>query len=213
MRILVAEDQRIVLDSLAMLLASIDGVEVVSKHTNGRQVLTALEIDPDITLVVSDVQMPIMGGIELTIQLRQRFPDVKICLLTVADEPVAIKEAIRAGADGYVLKNAERAELETALNMIANGSKFYSEQVLMNLANETGIELIPDSGKPDKITITKRELDVLRLIALEYSGTEIAEKLFIAPTTVETHRKHLMQKLGVQTTIGLVKYAIKFQII
>ena len=213
MRILVAEDQRIVLESLAMLLASIDGVEVVSKHINGRQVLTALEIDPDITLVVSDVQMPIMSGIELTIQLRQRFPHVKICLLTVADEPAAIKEAIRAGADGYVLKNAERAELETALNMIANGSKFYSEQVLMNLANETGIELIPDSGKPDKITITKRELDVLRLIALEYSGTEIAEKLFIAPTTVETHRKHLMQKLGVQTTIGLVKYAIKFQII
>ncbi len=213
MRILVAEDQRILLDSIAMLLASIDGIEVVSKHTNGRQVLTALEIDPDIDVVVSDLQMPIMGGIELTIQLRQRFPHVKICLLTVADEPEAIKEAIRAGADGYVLKSAERIELETALSMITKGTKFYSEQVLMQLANEAGIELIPDSGKPDKITITKRELDVLKLIALEFSGTQIAEKLFISPTTVETHRKHLMQKLGVQTTIGLVKYAIKFQII
>src|SRR5919202_6757106 len=104
MRILVAEDHRILLDSLAMLLASIEGVEVISKYTNGRQVLTALELDPDIDLVVSDLQMPVMNGIELTLQLRQQYPHVKICLLTVADQPDAIKEAIRAGADGYVLK-------------------------------------------------------------------------------------------------------------
>ncbi|GAB3026330.1 response regulator [Spirosoma pulveris] len=213
MRILVAEDHRILLDSIAMLLASIDGVEVVSKHTNGQQVLTALEIETDITLIVSDVQMPVMGGIELTIQLRQRFPQVKICLLTVADQPEAIKEAIRAGADGYVLKSAERSELETALRTISKGNKFYSEQVMLQLANEAGIEVVPDHDKPQKITISKRELDVLKLIAQEYSGTQIAEKLFISPTTVETHRKHLMQKLGVQTTIGLVKYAIKFNLV
>ncbi|SOD89605.1 response regulator [Spirosoma fluviale] len=213
MRILVAEDHRILLDSIAMLLASIDGVEVVSKHTNGQQVLTALEIEPNITLVVSDVQMPVMGGIELTIQLRQRFPQVRICLLTVADQPEAIKEAIRAGADGYVLKSAERSELETALRTISKGNKFYSEQVMLQLANEAGIEITPDQDKPQKISISKRELDVLKLIAQEYSGTQIAEKLFISPTTVETHRKHLMQKLGVQTTIGLVKYAIKFNLV
>ncbi|RIV25290.1 DNA-binding response regulator [Fibrisoma montanum] len=213
MRILVVEDHRILLDSLAMLLASIEDVEVVSKHTNGRQVLTALELDSNINLVVSDLQMPIMNGIELTLQLRDQFPSVKICLLTVADQPDAIKEAIRAGADGYVLKSADRSELEKALVMINKGHKFYSDQVLMQLAGETSIELVPDSGKPDKITITKRELDVLKLIAQEYSGSEIAEKLFIAPTTVETHRKHLMQKLGVQSTIGLVKYAIKYQLV
>lgn len=213
MRILVAEDHRILLESLALLLSSIDGIEVVSKHTNGRQVLTALEIEPDITMVVSDLQMPVMGGIELTLQIRERFPNVRICLLTVADQPDAIKEALRAGADGYVLKSAERSELETALTMIANGHKFYSEQVLMQLANEAGIELTPNKDKPQKIAITQRELDVLKLIAQEFSGTQIAEKLFISPTTVETHRKHLMQKLGVQTTIGLVKYALKFQIV
>jgi DNA-binding NarL/FixJ family response regulator len=213
MRILVAEDHRILLESIAMLLASIEGIEVISKHTNGQQVLTALELDPAIDLVVSDVQMPILGGIELTIRIRQSFPHVKICLLTVADQPEAIKEAIRAGANGYVLKSAERAELEKALNMIAQGNKYYSEEVLMQLASDASIEFIPDTEKPNKITITKRELDVLNLIAQEYSGTQIAEKLFISPTTVETHRKHLMQKLGVQTTIGLVKYAIKFQLV
>ncbi len=213
MRILVAEDHRILLDSLALLLSSIEGIDVISKHTNGRQVLTALEIDPDIDLIVSDLQMPVMGGIELTLQLRQHFPHVRICLLTVADEPNAIKEAIRAGADGYVLKSAEREELEMALTIISKGGKFYSEQVLRLLASEPSIEFSPEIDKPTTITLTKRELDVLRLITQEYSGTEIAEKLFIAPSTVETHRKHLMQKLGVQSTIGLVKYAIKFQLV
>ncbi|MCE6989807.1 response regulator transcription factor [Dyadobacter sp. CY323] len=213
MRILIAEDHRILLESLAMLLSSIDGVEVVSKHTNGKQVLTALELDANIDLVVSDVQMPVMGGIELTLQIRSRFPGIKICLLTVSDQPEAIKEAIRAGADGYVLKSAERAELESALRIIARGNKFYSEEVMMQLANSKGLEFVPDRDKPQKIAITQRELEVLRLIAQEFSGTQIAEKLFISPTTVETHRKHLMQKLGVQTTIGLVKYAIQFQII
>jgi DNA-binding NarL/FixJ family response regulator len=212
MRILVVEDHRILLDSIALLLSSIDGVEVVSKHTNGQQALVALEIEPAIDVVVADLQMPIMGGIELTLQVRQRFPGVKICLLTVADQPAAIKEAIRAGADGYVLKSAERAELETALSVIANGNKFYSEQVLILLAKDTTIEFMPNVDKPQKITLTKRELEVLKLIVQEYSGTEIADKLFIGASTVETHRKHLMQKLGVQSTIGLVKYALKYQL-
>jgi DNA-binding NarL/FixJ family response regulator len=213
MRILLAEDHRILLDSLALLLGSIEGVEVVSKHTNGKQVLAALEIETDIDMVVSDVQMPVMGGIELTLQLRERFPHIRICLLTVADQPEAIKEAIRAGADGYVLKSAERSELEKAIHLIGKGNKFYSDEVLIQLATDKGIEFKPEIDKPQKIAITPRELDVLKLIAQEFSGTQIAEKLFISPTTVETHRKHLMQKLGVQTTIGLVKYAIKYNLI
>ncbi|KQS33869.1 response regulator transcription factor [Dyadobacter sp. Leaf189] len=213
MRILIAEDHRILLESLAMLLSSMKNVEVVSKHTNGHQVLAALEKDPDIHLVVSDVQMPVMGGIELTLKLRERFPGIKICLLTVADKPETIKEAIRAGADGYILKSADRRELETALNLICDGSKYYCAEVLTALARDTAPDLIVPGEKPQSIAITKRELEVLRLIAQEYSGTEIAEKLFIGASTVETHRKHLMQKLGVQSTIGLVKYALKFQLI
>jgi len=213
MRILIAEDHRILLDSLELLLSSMEGVDVISKHTNGQQVLTALEIEPDIDLVLSDVQMPIMGGIDLTLKVRERYPNVKICLLTVADQPEAIKEAIRAGADGYVLKSAERNELETAINLIAKGNKYYCSEVWTVLSRDTSLDFVVEVNKPQSIAITKRELEVLRLIAEEYSGTEIAEKLFIGSTTVETHRKHLMQKLGVQSTIGLVKYALKFQII
>ncbi|WP_255713527.1 response regulator [Dyadobacter chenwenxiniae] len=213
MRILIADDHRILLDSLVLLLSSMKDVEVVSKHTNGQQVLSALELEPNIDLVVSDIQMPFMGGIDLTLRMRERFPNVKICLLTVADQPEAIKEAIRAGAHGYVLKSAEKHELETAINLIAKGNKYYCAEVWTVLSRDTSLDLTIKVNKPQSIAITKRELEVLRLIAEEYSGTEIAEKLFIEPTTVETHRKHLMQKLGVQSTIGLVKYALKFQII
>ncbi|MEZ0539065.1 response regulator [Fibrella arboris] len=213
MRILIAEDHRILLESLALLLSSIEGVDVVAKHTNGRQVLDALAYETAIDLVVSDLQMPVMGGIELTLRLREQFPQVKLCLLTVADQPEAIKEALRAGADGYVLKSAEKSELETALTMIAGGHKYYSEQVLMLLANDPNETLTFQEASPQKIAITRRELEVLKLIAQELSGTQIAEKLFISPTTVETHRKNLMQKLNTRTTIGLVKYALKFQLI
>ncbi|MGV3601378.1 MAG: response regulator [Dyadobacter fermentans] len=213
MRIILADDHRILLEALAALLGSIEGIEVVSKHTNGKQVMTALELEKDIDLVVSDVQMPIMGGIELTLRMREVFPQIRICLLTVADQPEAIKEAIRAGADGYVLKSAERSELEKALQLVSKGNKYYSEEVLIQLATDKGIEFTPELDKPQRIALTPRELDVLKLIAQELSGTQIADRLFISATTVETHRKHLMQKLGVQTTIGLVKYAIKYNLI
>ncbi|WP_342087709.1 response regulator transcription factor [Dyadobacter sp. OTU695] len=213
MRILIAEDHRALLDSLARLISGFEGVEVITKHTNGHQVLTALEADPDIDLVVSDLKMPVMGGIELTLQIKERFPGVKICLLTGADEPDLIKEAMRAGADGYVLKDTELGELETAMNLIVAGNKFYSPEVLNLLANDQEIEFVPETDDFLKIAITQTEMDVLKLIAQEFSGTQIAEKLFISANAVETHRKHLMQKLGVQSTIGLVKYAVKNNLI
>jgi DNA-binding NarL/FixJ family response regulator len=209
MRIVICDDHKMVVDALSLLLESIDGIEVVSKHYDGKDVLVALELDPTIDIVLSDLQMEVIGGIELTLQVRRLFPHVKICLLTVADEPESIKEAIRAGADGYVLKNAEREELEKALRSIYRGHKGYTQPVLLQLAKGNAIDFKPGIDNISKNTLTPRELDVLRLIVQEYSGTEIAEKLFISSTTVETHRKHLMQKLAVQTTVGLVKYAIQ----
>ena len=130
MRILIADDNKVILKHLTFLIASITGVEIVSKHTNGLQVLKALEQESDIDLVISDLHMPVMDGIELTLQLKERFPKVKICLLTVADDPEIIRRALNAGADGYILKIAELTQLETAINLIVTGTKFYSPEVL-----------------------------------------------------------------------------------
>ena len=209
MRILIAEDHRALLENLALLISGIEGVEVISKHTSGQQVLKALETDPNIDLVISDLQMPVMDGIELTRRIREHFPAIKICLLTATDRVEVVKESMRAGADGYVLKNAERGELEKAIYLIVAGNKFYSPEILTLLANDDPIELIPGTGELSKVALTQKEMDVLKLIAQEHSGTQMAEKLFISPAAVEIHRKHLMQKLGVHSTIGLVKYAIK----
>ncbi|WP_255715897.1 response regulator [Dyadobacter chenwenxiniae] len=134
MRILIAEDNQILLRTLTLLMSRIKGVEIVSGHANGQQVLNALRQHSDIDLVISDLHMAGMGGIELTCALKERFPMVKICLLTVEDQPEIIKQAIDAGADGYILKNAEFEQLETAMNLIAAGYKFYSPQVLTQLS-------------------------------------------------------------------------------
>lgn len=210
MRILVVDDQPIILNSLVLLLSGIGGVEVVGKYTSAKQVLAALDLDPDIDLVLSDLQMKPVDGIELTLRIRERFGKVKVCLLTVADESESIKKAILAGANGYVLKSAEQSELEAALINIVAGNRFYSQEVLTILAKS---DKEPGSAIPEHLSITPREMEVLRLIAEEFSGTEIAEKLCISPTTVETHRKHLMRKFGVKTTVGLVKDAIKYHLV
>jgi DNA-binding NarL/FixJ family response regulator len=207
-RILVVEDHRILLESLCLLLGTIENVEVVAKASNGRDALQAIENEM-IDLVMSDIGMPIMNGIEFTLKARQAFPNVKILILTVSEEGNTIKEAIRAGAMGYVFKSAEKEELEQAINTVFSGKKYYNDEALMKLADMQASEL---AGEIPKVELTPREIEVLKLIVQEMSGTTIAEKLFISHTTVETHRKNLFAKIGVNSTVGLVKYALKFGI-
>jgi DNA-binding NarL/FixJ family response regulator len=146
----------------------------------------------------------------LIIKAKQAFPKVKTLVLTVSEDGETIKEAIRAGAMGYVFKSAEREELEKALQAIVAGKKYYNEEALMKLADMQTEEL---AGELPKIELTPREIEVLKLISQELSGMAIAEKLFISPTTVETHRKNLFHKIGVNTSVGLVKYALKHGIL
>lgn len=208
-KILVVEDHRILLESLCLLLGVIENVEVVAKASNGRDALQALE-NETVDLVMTDIGMPIMNGIEFTIKAREAFPNLKILVLTVSEDGNTIKEAIRAGAMGYVFKSAEKEELEKAINTIHAGKKYYNDEALMKLADMQASEL---AGEIPKVELTPREIEVLKLIVQEMSGTTIAEKLFISHTTVETHRKNLFAKIGVNSTVGLVKYALKFGIV
>ena len=204
-KLLVVEDHKILLDGICLLLSTIEGVEVVARASNGQK---ALEILPNIAIdiIVSDIGMPVMNGVELVYKVRNLYPNLKILMLTVSEDAETIKEAIRAGAMGYVFKSAEKEELELALHTILAGKKYYNEAALMKLAEMQSTEL---AGEIPKVELTPREIEVLKLIAQEFSGTTIAEKLFISPTTVETHRKNLFLKIGVNTSVGLVKYAIK----
>lgn len=205
LQLLLADDHKIFSDSLSMLLSGFEGVEVIGQVNDGKQVLSFLERFP-VDLVLSDLHMPYMSGVEMILQIRRRFPAVRVLVLTMAEDSVHIREALQAGATGYILKSAGKEELEKALLAIAAGQNYISDKVLQELYRPSE----PAHETADLLTaLTGRELDVIKLIAQEHSSNQIAEKLFISLNTVETHRKNLFKKLIVKNSLGLIKFALK----
>lgn len=206
-RILLADDHQIVLDSLSNLLSSVEGIEVIGKVINGNLALELLK-HTEVDMLIADLNMPECSGVELCMQIQQRFPAVKILMLTMADDIQNIRAAIRAGAMGYVLKRAGLDELKKAIFNLQNNQKYFSDEVIAELVSGSGENAQSFQSKP-KTPLTEREIEVLKLIAQEYSTPQIAEKLFISIATVETHRQRMSQKIGVKGAVGLVLYAMK----
>lgn len=210
-RLLLVDDHLIVLDSLSLLLSTNADFQVAGMVSSGKQALQFLK-ENEIDVLITDLKMPDMTGIELCLKARQEYPKLKILILTMVDDPVQIREAIAAGTTGYILKNTDRTELYFAISALATGKKFFSEHVVFGLADmlqqERGSQIPGEISK-----LTTRELEVLHLIAKEFSTSEIASKLFISIPTAESHRRNLIQKLGVKGTVGLVLYAVKNHIV
>lgn len=207
MRLLLVDDHQIILDSLRLLFNSMDTVSAIATLSDSRQVSGYLE-QHDVDIVVSDLHMPHLSGIDLALVVRRDYPHVKIILLTMAEDAGHIREAVRAGVNGYVPKKANKEEIKIALETVMAGQRYYSSSVLEELALDSGDDL--NNAQPQTIEkLSSRELEVLKMIALEYSTSKIAEKLFISVPTVESHRSHLMKKLNVKSAIGMVKFAIK----
>lgn len=215
MKIIIADDHQFILESIEILISTMPDYEVVRICSNGAEVLKTLEEHSDIEIVLSDFSMPEMTGIELTYQIRQRFPKVKVILLTVSEDAQTIQEAFQAGVSGYIMKKAGKAEFEEALKTVASGKKYYSESVVFELLNRNKqVSDLVNETVEDKIeNLSNREIEIVKLIAQEFSTNEIAEKLFLSPATVETHRHNILKKLGIKNAIGLVKFAIKNKLI
>ncbi|MFD2520147.1 response regulator [Emticicia soli] len=213
MRILIADDHKFILDSLELLIATMPEHEVLGTYTSGTEVLKALEEFNNVEAVLSDYNMAELNGIEMTRQIKQRFPQIKILLLTVSEDAETIKEAFEAGVSGYVMKKAGKAELQRALQTIASGEKYYSESVVFELLNRDKkiADLVQESTAAS--LLTEREVEIIRLIAREMSTNQIAEKLFISPATVETHRHNILKKLGAKNSIGIVMYAVNNKLV
>lgn len=208
-RLLLVDDHQLILDSLKTLFASMTGVQVVGTANDSRRVPELLA-QTGVDVLLCDLHMPYLSGIDLTLILRQTQPAVKVLLLTMAEDAKIIREAVRAGAAGYVLKRAGRDELENAVTTVMRGQRYFSSEVMEQLARFEE----PASGDQDPLAVlTDREVDVLKLIADENPTHQIAEKLFISVPTVETHRRHLMQKLGVKSVVGMVKFAMKYGLV
>jgi DNA-binding NarL/FixJ family response regulator len=206
-KILVVEDHQILLESISLLISTIDDVELVGKASNGQKAMQIIEKE-NVDIVISDVNMPVMNGVELVWKVKQHFPKIRILMLTVSEDAQTIKDALQAGADGYIFKSAEKEELEEAIVSLMNGKKYFNDKTIMSLARGEDEVFMPQK-EALKSMLTERELQILKLISQELSGIQIAEKLFISPTTVESHRKNLFSKIGVNTSVGLVKYAMK----
>ncbi len=215
MKLIIADDHQFILESIEILISTMPDYEVVSICRNGAEVLKTLEQHTDIEIVLSDFSMPEMTGIELTYQIRQRFPQVKVILLTVSEDAQTIQEAFQAGVSGYIMKKAGKAEFEEALKTVASGKKYYSESVVFELLNRNKqvSDLVNETVEEKVENLSNREIEIIKLIAQEFSTNEIAEKLFLSPATVETHRHNILKKLGIKNAIGLVKFAIRNKLI
>ena len=208
MRIILVDDHHLFGQSLYSLLIQMPDVQDITVFKRGQEVLDFLK-NNEADVVLSDLQMPEMNGIELTTQIHERFPEVRVLILTIDDEPYKIRQAIAAGASGYLLKDTDRTELEEAIRKLYQKLPYYSEKVLKIITTNNDNKLI----NSELSQISSREIEVLKLIAMEFSTNEIADKLFVSVNTIESHRKSLMKKLDVKNVVGLIKFAMRHKLV
>lgn len=210
-KILLADDHKIVRDGIKLMLEPQAGIDVVTEAEDGAEVLKKLE-EHVVDLVVMDINMPEKDGVTATREVKEKYPDMKVLALTMSNDDLHIRQMIQAGASGYVMKSAGRNELKDAIQAIMDGRHYFSDEATQSIM----MDLVKGKGKsssPDPIHITDRELEILELIVREFTNQEIAEKLYISSRTVDAHRRNLLQKTGARNTAGLVKYAFQHNLI
>lgn len=206
-KLLIADDHKIFRQGLRELLDKEEQLKViddVGSASEIRDILSKYAID----VVLMDIDMGETSGIEMTAEVKKAYASVNVLALSMHGDKNYIVKMLEAGATGYMLKNAGKEEMIDAIHTVANGDTYFSGQVSAKLLEHI---TNPQSKKAtsEDTRITEREAEILKLIAEEYSNAEIAEKLFISIRTVDTHRRNLLDKLGVKNTAGLVKYAIQ----
>lgn len=205
-KIIIADDHQMFIDGIKSLLKLDKKMTIVGEANNGQEVLEIL-LKTKTDIILMDVNMLVMDGIEATKQVRQKYPDVKILMLTMFNTRDYIEKVLRAGAHGYILKNTGKEELHEAIETVMRGESYFSKEVTERIMEGLQKKKVAENN-PMMVELTEREKDVLKLIAEELTTQEIADKLFISHHTVETHRKNLISKLNVRNTAGLVKYAV-----
>jgi DNA-binding NarL/FixJ family response regulator len=210
-RILLADDHTILRDGIRALLSAEADLEVVGEASNGAEVLSILETT-HADVVLMDVQMPVLDGFATVPELRRRFPDVHVLVLTMLDHENYVARMLEAGALGYVLKNAAISEITYAIRTVAGGSPFLCTEIGLSMLYKA----VAQTGgtAPDEVTahtgadLTARELEVLKLIAEGLTNGEIADKLFTSKRTIETHRQNIIAKTQAKNTAALIKLAV-----
>ena len=212
--LLVVDDHFLIRDGIKSILSKQEEIKVIGEAGNALEAMQLLETT-SFEVILMDIQMPGMNGIDATKEILKRHPGQKIIALSMNKDHGYISKMLQAGAQGYVLKDADQAELMNAIKTVSAGKTFFSSRVT-NIMMESLLPKKSSGADREDVPLeelTTREIEVLKFVAEELTNQQIADKLFISIRTVDTHRRNLMQKLGVKNTAGLVRYATKHGLI
>ncbi|MGF7139177.1 response regulator transcription factor [Roseimarinus sediminis] len=209
--IAIVEDHTLFREGLKVLLENNKDYRVVAEFANGREFIESL-FDYPIDLVLIDIEMPFMNGIEATAEAKMKLPALKFIALSMYSDQKYYYEMIRAGASGFVLKEATSDELEKAINDVLNDQSYFSPKLLQQVIMQIP-ELEGRQKTINKLKITERELDVLKLLCQGMTNFEISEHLFLSPKTIETHKTRLLKKTGVKNSTSLILFALKNKLV
>jgi len=203
-RIMLVDDHQILLDGIKTLLSAEVDLEVVAEAADAHmalQFLTYVEID----LLITDLSLPDTSHLDFLNGIRKKYPELKMLVLSMHDEAEILRDVLKTGVQGYVLKSNSREELVKAIRHILSGRDYVSPDV--------SLKLMEQNQKSNDSNLTPREIEIVKLIAQEFSNKQIADKLFISERTVESHRKNIFRKAGVHTVVGVMKYALEHKIL
>lgn len=207
-KLILADDHHLVRQGFRALLKELDFVEMVGEAANGQQVIDLLRSGKHAQIVLMDVEMPVLDGIAATEQIMRDFLGVRVIMLTMLNSKEIIQKAVAKGAKGFLFKNTSTFELREAIQRVANGETYFASEVasvLLTASNSPSNPLLDQ--------LSGREIEILKLVAEGFSSTEIGDRLFISPRTVDTHRNNLIQKLNVNGIVGLVRFAIQHKLV
>lgn len=207
-KLAIVDDHQIVIDGLNSLLKGHDRFEIVLETTHPETVPAQLK-KQEVDILLTDVQMPVMTGVELARLVKKQFPSIKIITLSMNGEGSLVNQMIdESDISGYLLKNIGQTEFLNALDKIAAGGIYFSEEVLQEM-----LKASERKKESEENHLTNREVEIVRLIEKEYSNKQIAEELFLSERTVETHRKNIFRKTKTNSVIGLIKYAYEHKLV
>lgn len=208
LRVVIADDHTVVRQGIRGVLEGIDGLSVVGEAGDGDEALSLVrELDPDV--VVLDVNMPGRTGLDVAGTLRDEGTASRVLILSMHDDPEYVLQAVRAGADGYVLKDVAPSELRDAVRAVHEGREYFTARVTQQLSVGLRKEIEEEQLRTRLDSLTRREREVLLLVADGLTNREIGEKLDISPRTVETHRERVMGKLRIRTVAGLTRFVVE----
>ncbi|MCH2218236.1 MAG: response regulator transcription factor [Flavobacteriales bacterium] len=205
--VVIAEDHQILIDGVTSFFEYNEDIKIIGTVNNGKDLVKLVSLKQP-KLVITDIRMPVMDGIQATRKIKKQFPHIRVLAMTMFDQPEAIKQMLDAGATGYILKNSGIKILEEAIQTVASGEMFFDKNVALNFISD----YIQDNvkvGSSDNVVLSNREKEILHLIASGKTSKEISEELFIAKTTVDTHRKNMIRKLNLDSGNELIKFAIE----